>query len=113
MNTAHLVAWLTCIALAFFACILGVRNAGVVLALERQVEAMDERLQEGSRGPAAAHGEMDRIRRSLDRIGEELAALQQSDAPDISPQLRQRLEELEQLLRETQDRLSALPTAEQ
>ena len=112
MNTAHLVAWMTCLALAFFACILGVRNAGAVLRLEGQVETMGRKLEAGSEGSGGVQAELERIRRSLDKIAEEVRGLRDADAPDVSPELRLRLEELEQLLRETQDRLSVLPEAD-
>lgn len=40
MKTSQFLAWITCLALAFFACVLAARNAVRTALLEKQFEAV-------------------------------------------------------------------------
>ncbi len=107
MSTGNVVAWLTCLILAFFACVLSVRNLGTALhlekemaRLERKVEGMSERPKEG------ISAELARIRRSLDNVAAELQEIEQSELPDAPEDLKARLKELEALLRDLNEALT-------
>lgn len=96
MNTAHVLAWLTCLALAFFACVLSVRNTGTVIANQREVTWLKKQI-EGRKAPSAK--DMQQIRRSLREIAAELQALRESG--DV-PEGREQLQKLEERVRNLQ-----------
>ena len=76
MNTANLVAWLTCLILAFFACIIGVRNAGATLKLEKDLQRMQERVDSSDSAAGALRAaQLRRIREGLLRVREGVEAL--------------------------------------
>jgi len=102
MNTANLIAWLTCLILAFFACILSVRNAVTTLQVEKRMARTEQRLD--AQGEAE---QLARIRGSLDNIAAELGALQQ--APDAPAELRAKLAEVAALVRALQQTLPSPP----
>jgi chromosome segregation ATPase len=99
LNTANLLAWLTCLILAFFACVLGVRNAYVALGIERRVERMQEQYEAPRGDQERLARELRRMRQSLAHIAEELQALRDSEGADAPPELEQRIEELQELIR--------------
>ena len=112
MNTANLMAWLTCLILAFFACILSVRNAVTTLQVEKRMAQMEQRLDATSGQPLASlAGQIAGIRRSLDNIAAELETLQQ--APDASAELQAKLAELHSLVRDLQLQLPPPPRGEE
>ncbi|MFP4175792.1 MAG: hypothetical protein ACOCQ9_00700 [Candidatus Brocadiia bacterium] len=89
MKTAHLVAWLTCLALAFFACVLSVRNAGSILAVKEEAE----RLREDNQGEYS--GETERILSSLRYIEGEISALKGSEITEDASSVEDKLDRLE------------------
>jgi chemotaxis protein histidine kinase CheA len=104
MNTAHILAWLTCLALAFFACILGVRNAGSVIARKQEVARLREQMEKDD-GMSESHmaGELGSIQDSLAQIAEELKALRETRAGEAAPGLAEKMEKLESQIRDLQE----------
>lgn len=106
MNTAHLVAWLTCLILAFLACVLGVFNAGRRIALDRDVQRLSASVDALSdQSPGAKDGHLERLRDGLARISAELRETTQDESAGISEDLRQKLVSLEERLKELQSQL--------
>ena len=97
MNTAHMIAWLTCLVLAFLACILGVFNVGRRIALERDVRRLSVTVE--------AMPKLDDAREELGTIGAELHSLAQTLPAEASAELRRSLAELEERVEALQQRL--------
>ena len=96
MNTAHVVAWLTCLVLAFLACVLGVFNVGGRIALEREVVRLSDRVDVlAEDGKTVSGPELDHVRGELVRMGAEMQSLVQEVPSETPPNLRERLGELE------------------
>ena len=101
MSTGNVVAWLTCLILTFFACVLSVRNAGATLHLEREMARLERKVEGMSERPAEGiSAELARIRRSLGNIAAELQEIEQSELPDAPEELKAKLKELDVLLRD-------------
>lgn len=93
--------------MAFLACILSVYNAGAAVGLEKQVAQMNEKLEGLPRGTTErVSTQLDRIGQSLDRIGGELRALEEFQPSDAPEELRAKLRELQQILKETREGLA-------
>ena len=106
MNTAHVVAWLTCLVLAFLACVLGVFNVGGRIALERDVVRLSDRVEvmvEREKGVSGA--ELDHVRGELGRIGAEMRSLVQEVPSEAPANLHERLGELEKQVKALERRL--------
>lgn len=64
MNAAQLIAWLICLFLGFFACVLAVHNMGQTNLLRRRVEEL-----EGQKAAVeSATEELKKIRRTLEDV---------------------------------------------
>jgi len=83
MKSAGVLAWLTCLFLAFFACLLAVRKRG-------------------------RFEELQRIRLSLANVERELSDLQGSEPAGASAELARKLAELQELLSALQAELDNL-----
>ena len=70
MNAAQLIAWLVCLVLAFFACVVAVHNTGQVNLLRQQLQ--DMRAQQKRQESAA--GELKKIRGTLQEIEKAMEA---------------------------------------
>ena len=104
MNTAHLVAWLTCLVVAFLACVIGVLNSGRRIVLERDLQHLQASVETLSESSRLTPGkQLERAREELAGISAELH--QMAQPPDIPASLREKLSELERRLRDLQDRL--------
>jgi hypothetical protein len=97
MNAPHVLAWLTCLALAFFACLLAVHNMGATARLERDMA----HLKQNPPSPAPNAEELERIRRSLDAIRQELRELK----PVVPEEASGRIEELQRRVKDLAERL--------
>jgi len=103
MKSAGVLAWLTCLFLAFFACLLAVRNAYTTVQLDRRMTQMQRALDERGR-----FEELQRIRLSLANVERELSDLQGSEPAGASAELARKLAELQELLSALQAELDNL-----
>ena len=94
MNIGNVLAWLMCLALAFFACIIGVRNAGNVLKFERELDHMKMRSDISDYMLRSLFAtQVQRMDKSLARVQEELKSLRESGGEEAD--VARKLEELE------------------
>lgn len=70
MNGGQLIAWLVCLVLAFFACVIAVHNMGQISLLRQQLQ--DVRAQQKHQESAA--GELKKIRGTLEDIEKDMEA---------------------------------------
>ena len=106
MNTAHVLAWLTCLALAFFACILAVRNAGGVLARKQEVAQLRKKVdQKGRISEHQFKDEVQRMQRSLEQIAEELRALRKAEGGSHEAGLKEKLRALETQISDLREKI--------
>ena len=109
MNTAHILAWLTCLALAFFACMLSVRNAGNALRLERDLAGVREQMTQSDSVAVALHADqVKRIQQTLDQIKAEVKALKEEAPQGAGQGFADKLEAIERRLGEVQAQLKPL-----
>ena len=97
MNSAHVIAWLTCLILAFFACILSVRNAGRTLSTTQEVKNLEQKFN--SMKSKTYQEKRNRIQNSLDNIQDELKALKEKAEAETTPEMESRIEKLQELLK--------------
>ncbi len=100
MNTAQVLAWLVCLALAFFACVLSVLNMGSRFHVERDLETMREELNALREPSALSPRELDLVRRTLAGIRADLRETEQLNLPEAEPRLREGLAAVDAKLRE-------------
>jgi len=109
VNGAHVLAWLTCLALAFFACILSVRNAGSALKLERDIEQMKQQMAESDGVGSALYAEqVRRIQQSLAGIKAELKSLKDAKPEGAGEQFEAQVQGLQDRIEEMQKQLAPL-----
>ena len=110
MSAGNVMAWLTCLVLAFFACVLSVHNVGTALHLEKEMAELEKKVEGMSQQPPkGVSEELARIRRSLDDISAELKQIEDSHLPDAPEELRAKLGELGALLRDLKESLGRAP----
>jgi hypothetical protein len=106
MNTAHVVAWLTCLVLAFLACVLGVFNMGGRIALERQVLRLSASVEAmGEPAESTSRAELNHVRGELGRIGAEMHSLAEEVPSETPANLREKLGGLEEQVKALERRL--------
>jgi hypothetical protein len=109
VNSAHVLAWLTCLALAFFACILGVRNAGSALKLERDIEQMKQQMAESDNVANALYAEqVRRIHQSLGGIKAEMSSLKDSKPEGAGEDFEAQVQKLQDRIEEMEKQLAPL-----
>lgn len=109
MNTAHVVAWLTCLILAFFACILAVRNAGSVLNMRNDVEQMEKELKEADKVAGGLYeAQVERIRQSVKGLREEASTLRELHGKASVEEMGHELDVLEDRLKALEAELAPL-----
>ena len=104
MSTAHLVAWLTCLVMAFFACVLGVFNTGRRIGVERELANVTETVKELAARPADSV-EMKGACDNLAKIREDLRGIGESLPPEANQELRKKLSDLDERLENVQGQL--------
>ena len=108
MNTGQVVAWLTCLCLAFLACILAVRSTGTALMVKQELADVKERVEMSSGAPRKEV--VEQTRRALQVLGDvqaELQAIRKADIPDPPPKLQAKLDAIEKTLAELEKELRA------
>ena len=107
MNTGQVVAWLTCLCLAFLACILAVRSTGTALMVKQELADVKERVDMSG---APSKEVVEQTRRALQVLGDvqtELQAIRKADIPDAPQKLEAKLDAIEKTLAELEKELRA------
>lgn len=100
-----MIAWLTCLTLAFLACMLGVFNLGRQGILERDLDRVRKQVAAGQgAAPTVPDGELSRMRDTVLRLRREVAELRAAQ-DQLPEQMQERLDELQGLLDELQKEL--------
>jgi len=100
VNTAQVLAWLLCLALAFFACVLSVHNMLTNALVTRDIEEVKQKLaalEEPSR-PSAE--QLARMRKTVAEIRGEIDEIRQLDPSDRPEELTKKLSDLDRQLGE-------------
>jgi cob(I)alamin adenosyltransferase len=106
MNSTNLLAWLICLILAFFACILTVRNAGKTVSLNKEVQKLQEKIDSFETNRHEI--QVQRIHESLKNIQDELNSLKQTAAQNDDAALNEKIDRLEELITTLEKNLSGL-----
>lgn len=110
MSAGNVMAWLTCLVLAFFACVLSVHNVGTALHLEKEMAELEKKVEGMSQQPPkGVSEELARIRRSLEDISVELKEIEGSHMPEAAEELRAKLGKLSAVLFELREVLQQTP----
>ncbi len=117
MSGSQVLAWLTCLMLAFLACVLGAYNLGRQRLVERDVDEMKTELAAARAAPGAApagdverpsNGGLERLRLSVTQIRSEVATLKalEGELPDgVWSELQAEIERLDTLVAELEQAL--------
>ncbi len=117
MSGSQVLAWLTCLMLAFLACVLGAYNLGRQRLVERDVDGITrelaaaagaEEVQRGL-GVPGSNPRLGRLRRSVAQIKSEVAALKalEGELPDQAwSELQAEVERLDKLVASLEDALA-------
>jgi hypothetical protein len=106
MNTAQVMAWLTCLALAFFACILSVLNMGDAMRLRREVDQVRQEIgASGIQRGRFSDKDLERIRESVVNIREQLQATREASGGFSPAELKGKLSALDANLRAIEEEL--------
>ena len=98
MNTAQVLAWLLCLALAFFACVLSMHNVLTNASVRRDIDEVKQELaalEEPSR-PSAE--QLARMRRTVAEIRGEIDEISQLQPSDRTEELTKKLADLDRHL---------------
>ena len=113
MNTAQVMAWLTCLALAFFACILSVLNMGDAMRLRREVDQVRQEIgASGIQRGRFSDKDLERIRESVVNIREQLQATREASGAYSPEELKGKLSALDENLRVIEEELRKLSRKE-
>lgn len=102
------MAWITCLILAFLACIIAVWNAGNNLKLEGEIREVKKKIQAKKASTSALEqAQISRILKNVSRIEEELEDLKGSEE-EIPPELREKMGALQDEMKELESSLLLL-----
>jgi archaellum component FlaC len=91
--------------LAFFACIMSVRNATIAVARKQEVSQLQKHIEDMPGGKHQFTEEMQRIQGSLEHIADELRALREAGVGKQTPGLEEKMKKLERQIEDLQEKV--------
>lgn len=111
MNSSHLLAWLTCLLLAFVACLLGAFNLGRQRLLERDIDRVEAKMEAkmeavpGHEEAGLQAADVQRIRKALAELRTEIDQIKAAESR-MPAEMGPRLQKLETLVKALQEALA-------